>query len=202
MADIIDYRFALVLLFQTQATAKYYLIQLPVLLLFTALLSANAQTPPPTDDPLPRLLAERQVLTRQYAAANAQRHSLFGNKPSKKDLQEVVDALQGIVDKDQQIVDALNRTTQAAQTAARHYSTTATQLQNTSRGDRNLTAQRLAEAENDLANARERQRQAAIRQRELEAEVQEARQGRTTRDVLIAGLGLLCVGLVFWRRKR
>ncbi|RZK89324.1 MAG: hypothetical protein EOO62_36300, partial [Hymenobacter sp.] len=54
--------------------------------------------------PLPQLLAERRVLTQRYAEANAQRHSLFGlsNKASKKDLQEVVDALQGIVDKDEQ----------------------------------------------------------------------------------------------------
>ena len=171
-------------------------------LLAGAPLTAASQTPPPDASPLPRLLAERQVLTQQYAAATAQRNSLFGNKPSKKDLQEVVDALQGIVDKDQQIVDALGRTTQAAQTAARHYSTTATQLQNTSRGDRNLTAQRLAEVQNDLLNAG--QREAKLRQQlgDVQAEAADAQQGRTVRDAIIAGLALLCAGLAFWRKKR
>ena len=67
----------------------------------------NQVTP---DSRLPGLLGERAALTRHYAEASAQRHSLFGNKPSKKDLQEVMDALQGIVDKDQQIVDVLNQT--------------------------------------------------------------------------------------------
>ena len=168
-------------------------------LLYTA--PATAQNPA-APDPLPQLLRERSTLTAQYAAASAQRHSLFGNKPSKKDLQEVVDALQGIVDKDQQIVDVLNRTTQAAQTAAQHYSTAATQLENTGRGDRNLTAQRLAEVENDLANAQQREKQQLARQRDLTNEVAEAHQGRLVRDVLIAALALGGAGLLLARRRR
>lgn len=165
-------------------------------------LQASAQSALTPDSPLPRLLAERKVLTNRYAAARAQRHSLFGNKPSKKDLQEVVDALQGIVDKDQQIVDALNKTTVAAQTAAQHYGTTAAQLQNTSRDDRNLTAQRLNEVENDLQNAQQREKKQLNRVQELEAELSEAQSGRLWRDGLLAGLGLLCVGLfVAWRRR-
>jgi hypothetical protein len=166
--------------------------------------AALAQDSVPPASPLPRLLAERQVLTRQYAAANAQRHGLLGlsNKPSKKDLQDVVDALQGIVDKDEQIVTVLNQTAQAAQTTAAQLQTTTTTLQNTGRDDRNLTVQRLSELQNDLQNAQQRERQAAERQRTLSADLAEAQQGRTVRDALIAGLALGCVGLFFWRRRR
>ena len=158
----------------------------------------------PAASPLPHLLAERQVLTRQYAAANAQRHGLLGlsNKPSKKDLQDVVDALQGIVDKDEQIVAVLNQTAQAAQTTAAQLQTTTTTLQNTGRDDRNLTVQRLSELQNDLQNAQQRERRAAERQRTLTADLQEAQQGRTVRDALIAGLALACAGLFWWQRRR
>ncbi len=161
------------------------------------------------DTELPRLLAERQRLTTQYAAANAQRHSLFGNKPSKKDLQEVVDALQGIVDKDQQIVDVLNRTAEAAQTTARaaqtaaqHYGTAAATLETTSRDDRNLTAQRLSEVQGELANARLREKKLVAQQRDQTAEVAEAKQGRVVRDALIAVLALACAGLLLARLRR
>jgi hypothetical protein len=157
--------------------------------------AAFAQALPPGSD-LTNLLAERRVLTARYAEANAQRHGLLGlsNKPSKQDLQEVVDALQGIVDKDEQIVAILNQTTQQAQT-------TATTLQNTGRDDRNLTAQRLSELQNELQNQQERLRQATAQQRSLEAELRETQQGRTVRDALLAGLALVSVGLFFWRRR-
>lgn len=156
------------------------------------------------DSPLPHLLAERQVLTRQYAEANAQRHGLLGlsNKPSKKDLQDVVDALQSIVDKDEQIVAALNQTTQQAQTTAAQLQTTATTLQNTGRDDRNLTAQRLSELQATEQNLQERLHQATARQQLMEADLREAQQGRTLRDGLVVALALACVGLFFWRRQR
>lgn len=165
--------------------------------------AAHAQVVTP-DSPLPRLLAERKVLTRQYAEASAQRHGLLGlsNKPSKKDLQDVVDALQGIVDKDEQIVAALNLTTQQAQTAAAQLQTTATTLQNTGRDDRNLTAQRLSELQATEQNLQERLRQATARQQEMGADLREAQQGRTLRDGLLVALTLACAGLFFWRRKR
>ena len=165
------------------------------LLIGLLLVAASAQAQP--DSPLTRLLAERRVLTQRYAEANAQRHSLFGltDKPSKKDLQAVVDALQGIVDKDEEIVAVLNQTAQQAQT-------TATTLQNTGRDDRNLTAQRISEFQNDLLNAQQREKQAAERQRALAADLTEAQQGQHGRDALILGLALACVGLFFWRRKR
>lgn len=156
----------------------------------------RAQAPAPAS-PLPRLLAERRVLTEQYAAARAQRHGLLGlsNKPSKQDLQDVVAALQGIVDKDEQIVAVLNQTTQQAQT-------TAATLQNTGRDDRNLTAQRLGELQNQLQNQQERLRQATERQRGLEADLRAAQQGRVGRDALLVGLVVACAGLFFWRKAR
>ena len=167
-----------------------------------AQLTAFAQDPTP-DSPLPRLLAERQVLTRQYAEANAQRHGLLGlsNKPSKKDLQDVVDALQGIVDKDEQIVATLNQTTRQAQTTAAQLQTTTATLQSTGRDDRNLTAQRLSELQDEQQNLQERLRQATDRQRTLEADLREAQQGRTVRDALVVGLVLAGAGLFFWRRR-
>jgi seryl-tRNA synthetase len=164
-------------------------------------LTALAQPAPP-DSPLPRLLAERKVLTAQYAAANAQRNSLFGNKPSKKDLQEVVDALQGIIDKDEQIVAVLNQTAQAAQTTAAQLQTTTASLQNTSRDDRNLTAQRLSELQNELQNAQQREHQITEKQRTLTADLADAQRGQRVRDGIIAGMALACAGLLFWRRRR
>jgi chromosome segregation ATPase len=164
-------------------------------------ITALAQ-PASSNSPLSHLLAERKVLTERYAAANAQRNSLFGNKPSKKDLQEVVDALQGIVDKDEQIVAVLNQTAQAAQTTAAQLQSTTASLQSTSRDDRNLTAQRLSELQNDLQNAQQREHQAAAHQRILAADLADAQQGQRVRDGLIAGLALAGIGLFFWRRRR
>ena len=169
----------------------------------TALPTA-AQVPPAVtaDSRLPDLLQERATLTRRYAEASAQRHSLFGNKPSKKDLQEVVDALQGIVDKDQQIVDVLNQTAQTAQTTSVRLAATTTNLESTGRDDRNLTAQRLSELQNETENLRQREKQQLAKMRDLEAEVAESKQGHFVRDALIAGLSVLSVGLVVVLRRR
>ena len=176
---------------------------LPALLVLLAAGTAQGQAAEPTS-PLPRLLAERKVLTRQYAEANAQRHGLLGlsNKPSKKDLQDVVDALQGIVDKDEQIVAVLNETTQQAQTTAAQLQTTTTTLQNTGRDDRNLTAQRISELQNEQQNLQERLRQATEKQRALQAELADAQQGRTLRDALLLAVVLGGLGLFFWSRRR
>jgi len=166
-------------------------------------LAAQAQTEEVAPDgPMPRLLREHGVLTRHYADASAQRHSLFGNKPSKKDLQEVVDALQGIVDKDQQIVDVLNQTAQQATSTSARLAATTTHLETSSRDDRNLTAQRLSELTNETENLHQREKQQLAKMRDLEADVAEAKQGHFVRDALIAGLAVLCVGLVVARRKR
>jgi aspartokinase len=175
--------------------------QLGLLGLLCALQPACAQgsapaAPSPTDQ-LPRLLAERRVLTERYAAASAQRHALFGlsNQPSKKDLQQVVDALQGIVDKDSEIVAVLNQTAQQAQT-------TASTLQNTGRDDRNLSAQRLTELQDELQNGRLRERQAAARQQNLAAELAEAQQSRRQRDYLIAALAVISLALLVGLLRR
>ena len=166
-------------------------------------LTTAAQAPAGSpDSPLPRLLTERKTLTDRYREASAQRHSLFGNKPSKKDLQEVVDALQGIVDKDQQIVDVLNQTAQQATTTSARLAATTTHLETSSRDDRNLTAQRLAELANETENLHQREKQQLARQRDLAAEVAEAKQGHFVRDALIAGLAVLCGGLVVALRRR
>ena len=166
-------------------------------------LATAAQTPAVTADaPLPGLLAERKALTDRYREASAQRHSLFGNKPSKKDLQEVVDALQGIVDKDQQIVDVLNQTAQQATTTSVRLAATTTHLESTGRDDRNLTAQRLSELQNETENLHQREKQQLAKMRDLEAEVAEAQQGHFVRDALIAGLALACVGMVVALRRR
>ena len=169
----------------------------------TALPTA-AQAPPAVmaDSRLPGLLQERTDLTRRYAEASAQRNSLFGNKPSKKDLQEVVDALQGIVDKDQQIVDVLNQTAHTAQTTSVRLAATTTHLESTGRDDRNLTAQRLSELQNETENLRQREKQQLAKMRDLEAEVADSKQGHFVRDALIAGLSVLSVGLVIVLRRR
>jgi chromosome segregation ATPase len=155
------------------------------------------------DSRLPRLLRERSVLTRRYAAASEQRNSLFGNKASKKDLQEVVDALQGIVDKDQQIVDVLNETARKAQTTSVRLAAATTQLESTGRDDRNLTAQRLSELQNATENLRQRVKQQVARQGDFQAELAYYKQGQFVRDALIAFLTLLSIGLmvVLWRKK-
>ncbi|MFD1470357.1 hypothetical protein ACFQ48_19170 [Hymenobacter caeli] len=173
-------------------------VRLIFLLLVASQRLAGAQpAPPPAPaSPLPRLLAERRALTQHYAAARAQHNGLFGlsDKPSKKDLQAVVDALQGIVNKDEQIVAVLNQTAQAAQA-------TATTVQATSRTDRNTTGERLAELQSAQLNAQEREKQTATDRQLLEADLQEAQLGRLWRDGLIAGLGLACAVLL-WRRRR
>ena len=170
--------------------------------LLWALATAAQTSSVSPDSPLPNLLSERKTLTDRYREASAQRHSLFGNKPSKRDLQEVVDALQGIVDKDQQIVDVLNETAQKATTTSARLAATTTHLETSSRDDRNLTAQRLSELTNEAENLRQREKQQLARQRDLEAEGAEAKQGHFVRDALIAGLAVLCVGLMVALRRR
>ena len=174
------------------------------LLLWCHLPAAQAQEAPlaPLDSRLPQLLSARATLTRRYAEASAQRNSLFGNKPSKKDLQEVVDALQSIVDKDQQIVDVLDETAQKATSTSVRLAATTTHLEASSRDDRNLTSQRLAELENESANLRQREKQQLAKQRDLEEELAETKQGRLVRDVLVAGLALACIGLLVARNRQ
>ena len=116
--------------------------------------------------------------------------------------EEVVDALQGIVDKDQQIVDVLNQTAQTAQSTSVRLAATTTHIENSSRDDRNLTAQRVSELQNETENLRQREKQRLTKMRDLEAEVTEVKQGHFVRDTLIAGLAVLSVGLLVALRRR
>ena len=85
-----------------------------------------------------------------------------------------MDALQGIVDKDQQIVDVLDETARQATSASVRLAATTTHLEASSRDDRNLTSQRLAELENETANLHQREKQQLAKQRNLEAELAES----------------------------
>jgi hypothetical protein len=182
---------------------------------------AQAQTPPaepapaPTaPDPLPRLLAEREALIRQYEAAQQQRNSLFGNNPSKKDLEEVVDALRGIMAKDDEIVPAVKASAAAAAarlaaanaqlaTVNRQLAAANVGLQNINLDDRSATSDRLHELTEQVQNLQQKTRQQALHQRDLEAEVQEVQSSRRTRDLLITVLVLACGGLgwLLYRRR-
>ena len=169
---------------------------------------------PPTPDPLPRLLAERETLVNQYREAEQQRNSLFGNNPSKKDLEEVVEALRGIVAKDDQIVPAVKASASvAAQRLAaanaqlasvnRQLTSANAGLQNINLGDRSAASDRLAELQNQVLNLEQKTKQQAARQRDSLADVQEAQSSRRTRDLLITVLVLACaaLGWLLYRRS-
>ncbi|WP_375416124.1 hypothetical protein [uncultured Hymenobacter sp.] len=170
-------------------------------------------TPPPAPDPLPRLLAERESLIRHYRAAEQQRNSLFGNNPSKKDLEEVVATLRGIVAKDDEIVPAVKASARAAaarlaaangQLASvnRQLATANAGLQNINLDDRSAAADRLHELSEQVLNLEQKSRQQALRQRDLLADVQAAESARRIRDLLITALVLVCgvLGWLLYRR--
>lgn len=174
----------------------------------------TAPPPPAAPDPLPRLLAERANLVEQYRAAQQQRNSLFGNNPSKKDLEEVVAALQGIVAKDDEIVPAVKASARAAadrlaaanaQLANVNRQLTAANagLQNLNLDDRSTTADRLHELTDQVQNLEQKTRQQAAHQRDLLADVQEAQAARRSRDLLITLLVLACgtLGWLLYRRR-
>lgn len=177
-------------------------------------LATPAPTPPPAPDPLPRLLAEREALMRQYQAAEQQRNSLFGNNPSKRDLEDVVAALRGIVAKDDELVPAVKASARAAadrlaaanaQLAAVNHQLAAanTGLQNLNLDDRNTSADRLHELGEQVQNLEQKTRQQALRQRDLLADAQEAQAARRARDLLITALVLAggTLGWLLFRRR-
>lgn len=176
--------------------------------------SAPAPAPGPTPasasapDPLPRLLAEREALMRQYQAAEQQRNSLFGNTASKQDLEDVAVALRGIVAKDDEIVPAVKASARAAaarlaaanaQLAAVNQQLTAANagLQTLNLGDRSAAADRLHELGDHVQNLEQKTRQQALRERDLLADAQEAQAARRVRDLLITAL-LLAGGTLGW----
>ncbi|QNH63921.1 hypothetical protein [Hymenobacter sediminicola] len=166
--------------------------------------SAFAQTPAlataPTD-PLPRLIQERQLMVQQYEAANTQRNSLFGNKPSKKDLQEVVDALKGIIRKDTEIVRAVQAGTLRKTAAVVAENQQAKQQITVAQTDQSSTRERFHDLENQISNLQERDKQREKKLQDLQATATEATQARTSRELLVAGLAVVCAGLLFYVLK-
>ncbi|GAB2785298.1 chromosome segregation ATPase [Hymenobacter luteus] len=163
--------------------------------------SALAQTPTPApaaNDPLPRLIQERQQMVQQYEDANAQRNSLFGNKPSKKDLQEVVDALKGIIRKDTEIVRAVQAATLRKTAAVVAENQQAKQQITVAQTDQSSTRQRFYDLENQISNLQLRDKQREKKLQELQATADEASQARTSRELLAAGLAVLCAGLLWY----
>ncbi|GAA4386025.1 hypothetical protein [Hymenobacter koreensis] len=172
-------------------------------LLFALFLSlpALAQTPAPasapTDDRLQSLLQERQTLMSQYEQASAQRNAFLANKPSKKDLQEVIDALKEIIRKDTEIVKALNETSLRRTAGIVAEKQQAEQQVTVATTDQTATRQRFYDLENQIQNLELRDKQREKKLRDAEATAKEAEAARSTPELLAAGLALLCAGLLW-----
>ncbi|MBD2716630.1 hypothetical protein KBK19_16420 [Microvirga sp. STR05] len=180
--------------------------QLPLCIGLTLLsCSAFAQTPAPAaapaPDPLPRLIQERQQMVQQYEAAAAQRNAFLANKPSKKDLQEVVDALKGIIRKDTEIVRAVQAGTLRKTAAVVAENQQVKQLATVAQTDQSSTRERFHDLENQIANLKERDRQREKKLQDLQATADEATEARTSRELLVAGLAVVCAGLLFYVLK-
>ncbi|SNC62699.1 hypothetical protein SAMN06265337_0724 [Hymenobacter gelipurpurascens] len=171
-------------------------------LLFLPLFSF-AQTPAlaPVADPLPRLIKERETLVRQYEDANAQRNAFLANKPSKKDLQEVVDALKGIIRKDTELIRAVQDATQRRTAAVVAENQQAKQQVTVAETDQSSTRQRFYDLENQIANLQLRDKQREKKLQDLQAAEAEATQARTSRELLAAGLAVLSIGLLAYVLK-
>ncbi|MBC6611474.1 hypothetical protein H8B15_11095 [Hymenobacter sp. BT507] len=169
-----------------------------LLLLLLLLQQPTPPSPTPTTDPIPRLIRERETLVRQYEAANAQRNAFLANKPSKRDLEEVVAALKGIIRKDTEIVqavkdDALRQT--AGLVAERQQ---VQQQASVAQSDQSTTRERFYDLQRQIANLEERERQHQKKLAEAQSVVHEADQSRTTRDLITAALAVLSVGLLVY----
>lgn len=165
---------------------------------------ALAQTPTPApaaNDPLPRLIQERQQMVQQYEDANAQRNAFLANKPSKKDLQEVIDALKGIIRKDTEIVRAVQAATLRKTAAVVAENQQAKQQITVAQTDQSSTRQRFYDLENQIQNLQLRDKQREKKLQELQATADEATQARTSRELLAAGLAVLCAGLLWYILK-
>ncbi len=175
---------------------------LPLLLALscgTALAQAPTATPP--DDPLPRLIQERQQMVQQYETVSAQRNAFLADKPSKKDLQEVVDALKGIIRKDTEIVRAVQAGTLRRTAAVVAENQQVKQLATVAQTDQSSTQERFHDLESQIANLQERDRQRTKKLQGLQATADEATQARTSRELLAAALAVLSAGLLFYVLK-
>ncbi|UYZ63999.1 hypothetical protein [Hymenobacter weizhouensis] len=155
----------------------------------------------PQDDPLPRLIQERQQMVQQYEEASAQRNSLFGNKPSKRDLEEVVAALKGIIRKDTEIVRAVQDQTQRRAAAVVAENQQVKQQITVAQTDQTSTRERFYALQNQIDNLQLRDKQREKKMQELQAAAQEADQARTTRELLAAALAALSAGLLVYVGK-
>ena len=166
--------------------------------LFLVSFTTHAQTPPDSlpADPVTPLIKERELMVRQYEEANAQRNSLFGNKPSKKDLEEVVAALKGIIRKDTEIVRAVQAATLRRTANILAENQQVKQQVTVARTDQSSTQQRFYDLENQIANLQLRDKQRQKKLVELQAAAEEAIEERTSRDLLAAGLAVLSLGLL------
>ena len=171
---------------------------LPVLL---ALSSTGALAQTAQEDPLPGLIQERQQLVSQYEAANRQRNAFLANKPSKKDLEEVVGALKGIIRKDTEIIGAVQAATLRQTAAVVAENQQVKQQVSVAQTDQTTTRQRFYDLENQITNLQERDRQRDKKLRDLQATADAATSARTSRELLAVGLALLCAGLLFYVLK-
>ncbi|NVO84387.1 hypothetical protein [Hymenobacter terrestris] len=175
-------------------------VLLPVLLALSCT-AALAQTPPPADLAIPRLIQERQLLVSQYEAANGQRNAFLANKPSKKDLQEVVEALKGIIRKDTELIQAVQEATLRQTAAVVAENQQVKQQVNVAQTDRSSTQQRFYDLQNQITNLQERDRQRDKKLRDLQATADAATGARTSRELLAVALALLAAGLLFYVLK-
>lgn len=150
---------------------------------------------------VPRLIAERQQLVSQYEAANGQRNAFLANKPSKKDLQEVVESLKGIIRKDTELIQAVQEATLRQTAAVVAENQQVKQQVTVAQTDRSSTQQRFYDLENQVQNLQERERQQAKKMRDLQATADAATGARTSREVLAATLALLSAGLLAYVLK-
>ena len=159
---------------------------------------APAQTPAPADDRVPGLIREREALIKEYEAASAQRNVFLANKPSKKDLQEVVDALKGIIRKDTEIVRALKEGELRRQASIVSEKQQAVQQATVAQSDQSTTKERFYDLENQIANLELRDKQHAKKLREAEDAARDAQSGRTTPQLIAVGLAALSLGLLVY----
>ncbi|MCA8830401.1 hypothetical protein [Hymenobacter pini] len=171
------------------------------LTLGSALAQTPAAAPATTPDPLPRLIQERQQLVQGYESANAQRNAFLANKPSKKDLQEVIDALKGIIRKDTEIVRAVQEGTLRKTAAVVAENQQARQQITVAQTDQTSTRERFHDLESQIANLQERDRQREKKLLDLQGTADEATQARTSRELLAAALAVLSAGLLFYVLK-
>lgn len=161
---------------------------------------AIAQLPAtaPSDDPLPRLIQERQQLVQEYEAAAAQRNAFLADKPSKKDLEEVVTALKGIIRKDTEIVRAVQASTLRKTAAVQAENQQVKQQVTVARTDQSSTQQRFYDLQNQITNLELRDKQRQKKLADLQATTDEAVAARSSRDLLAAGLAALSLGLLVY----